>query len=504
MDVRQKSLPFAAGRREGGVLLHVTSLPGPFGIGDLGPTAYEWIDHLSEARVQWWQILPLNPTAEGNSPYQSPSAFAGNPLLISPELLIADKLLAPDEMPALRCRSRVDFASARRSKERLLKSAFEEFRRGGDSSLRAKFNRFCEDNIWLTDFARFMAFAQRMPGKRWTDWPRGIRDRDANALSKIDSEFRDAIEFHRFVQFIFFRQLAALRQHAHKRGVGLLGDVPIFVAHHSADVWANRQLFQLNRNGRPIAVAGVPPDAFAADGQCWNNPLYDWAAMAEEDYAWWTARMAAALTQTDAARLDHFRGFEAYWRIPAGKLATAGRWVAGPGGALFERLTARLGSLPVIAEDLGVITPAVERLRDEFNLPGMRVLQFGFGGLTDSIHLPHRVVQASVVYTGTHDNDTTAGWFKTLNEHEKARLVRYAGSADARRDPAWAMIRMAWASTAGLAIIPAQDLMNLPSKARMNTPGTTEGNWEWRLRSLKAVEAGLSRLSELSVTYARA
>jgi 4-alpha-glucanotransferase len=502
-DFTGKSLPFAAGRREGGVLLHVTSLPGRFGIGDLGPAAYQWIDQLAAARQSWWQILPLGPTSKGDSPYQCLSAFAGNPLLFSPDLLVEDGLISAADLPTLPDTDRVDFPAARRLKNQLLKSAFKEFRRGGSDALRQQHTAFIERTDWVLDFARFMTLTSRWPKANWTEWPTPLRKRTKAAMADLDREFSDHIAFHGFIQFLFFRHLTALRRHAHKRGVGLIGDVPIFVGHHSADVWANPHLFQLDRNGHSKAVAGVPPDAFSADGQCWNNPLYDWQAMAADGYDWWTVRMAAAFAQTDAVRLDHFRGFEAYWKIPAGKPATAGRWVEGPGGALYTAMTARLGRLPMIAEDLGVITPAVEKLRDDFKLPGMRVLQFGFGGLTDSIHLPHRIHQNTVAYTGTHDNDTTVGWFGTLTAPERDRLGDYIGSPDAMAEPAWAMIRLAWASTAALSIAPAQDLLALPTSARMNTPGTTKGNWGWRSESVSRMQEPLARLAQFGRAYAR-
>lgn len=487
------------------MLLHVTSLPGPFGIGDLGPAAHAWVDQLAGADQRWWQILPLGPTGESRSPYQCFSAFAGNPLLISPEALVTDGLLAKADLrPARGKDDRVDYAEVTREKERLLRLAWENQRRGGSASLQRAFVAFqTKAADWLDDYALFMALRTAQDGRSWTDWPKPLVRREPAALEAARADLADEIAYQKFTQFLFDRQLDALREHARTRGVGLIGDIPIFVSAESSDVWTNPDLFELDRNRRPTAVAGVPPDMFSKTGQRWGNPLYDWKAMAADGYTWWMKRLRAMLDQADVVRLDHFRGFDAFWRVPASSpTAAEGKWVDGPGEAFFRAAEKTIGELPLIAEDLGVITERTAALRDQFRLPGMRVLQFAMGGDNHSIHLPHEFVRECVAYTGTHDNDTTAGWYRTLVSKGKRQWVSYAGD-EGRSDPAWAAIRLAWASVAALAITPVQDVLSLPTAARMNFPGRADGNWRWRMAGPRAIDQGLQRLRDLTLTYGR-
>jgi 4-alpha-glucanotransferase len=433
------------------VLLHVTSLPGRYGIGDLGPEARRWVDALARAKQSWWQILPLGPPGCGDSPYQCFSAFAGNPLLISPDVLIEEGLLTrADVGGASFSDARVDYPRVRRFKERLLRLAWE--RHTADR----QFERFRgEQASWLDDFALFMALKEAFPGRCWTDWPRELMSRKPAAMRAARATWADAIGRHQFAQFLFFRQLQNLRKYAHGKGVRLIGDLPIFVAQESSDVWANPHLFKLDRHRRPKVVAGVPPDYFSKTGQRWGNPIYDWRNMQRDGFKWWVERFRATLAQTDLVRIDHFRGFSACWEIPAHlPTAVGGRWVTAPGAALFAAAREALGGLPFIAEDLGLITPDVERLRDSLGLPGMRVLQFAFGDSAANPFLPHNYERNVVVYPGTHDNDTTVGWFARLKARERAAVRRYAPHVG--DDPAWEMMRLGWGSVANLAIAPAQ------------------------------------------------
>ncbi|MBN9121441.1 MAG: 4-alpha-glucanotransferase [Planctomycetes bacterium] len=491
--------------RAAGVLLHPTSLPGPYGIGDLGPAARAWVDRLASAGQTWWQVLPLNPPGAGDSPYSAFSAFAGSPLLISPDDLAADELLRGDDLAAAHLPpGRVDFARVAVTKGALLARAWERFRDGAAPRLRAELDAFASANDWLDDYALFTAIKERAPEGVWTDWPTELVERQPAALKRTRAELADAVGRHRFVQFVFSRQLAALRRHAAARGVRLLGDMPIFVAGDSADVWAGPHLFLLDAHRRPKFVAGVPPDYFSATGQRWGNPLYDWEAMRRDGFAWWAARVRAALAQVDAVRLDHFRGFEAYWEIPAASpTAQIGRWVEAPGQELLATLRTALGAapLPFVAEDLGVITPPVDALRANFGLPGMRVLQFAFGGAVEERFLPHAFDRNAVVYTGTHDNDTTRGWYEALTAGERAAFYRYA--PEAARDPVWALIRLGLGSVADTAVAPLQDVLDLGGEARMNVPGTATGNWRWRVTAEQLAGGHFDRLGELTETYGR-
>jgi 4-alpha-glucanotransferase len=489
--------------RASGLLLHPTSLPGPYGIGDLGPAARHWVDDLARARQTWWQMLPLAPAGAGNSPYHAYSAFAGSPLLVSPDDLRADGLVDKADLAADFPAGLVDFDRAAAFKDRLLARAWENFNRGSAPALRELFQEYrSAQSAWLEDYALFMALRKAHPNVSWIDWPRPLVMRAPDAVNQARRNLSDAVGRHQFAQFLFARQLAALRAHARGRGVKLIGDLPIFVSPDSADVWANPHLFRLDARRRPTVVAGVPPDYFSRTGQRWGNPHYDWPAMRRDGFAWWKARMRAMLTQADLVRIDHFRGFEAAWEIPADEpTAVRGRWVPGPGAELFEALRADLGGLPVIAEDLGEITPAVDGLRERFGLPGMRILQFAFGGAVEERFLPHTYDRNCVAYTGTHDNDTTRGWYESLEPAEKAALHRYAPEAAA--DPVWAMIRLAWASVADRAVAPVQDVLDLGTGARMNRPGTAEGNWGWRLEPGRLTPEHLDRLAGLTATYGR-
>jgi 4-alpha-glucanotransferase len=494
----------APSKRSAGILLHPTSLPGPFGIGDLGPAAYAWVDALVRGRQSWWQILPLGPTGYGDSPYQAFSAFAGNPYLVSPDLLIRDGLLKDADLGGVRFPAeRVDYGPVIQFKLRILTHAWEKFQARVAPSLVPQFDDFCRQQAhWLDDYALFMALKEAHGGASWLQWPKELVLREPAALQKARQTLAEAVGPHKFRQFLFFKQWRALKGYANEKGIRLIGDVPIFVSSDSADVWANPELFRLDQQRRPAVVAGVPPDYFSATGQLWGNPLYNWEALRRTGYAWWIDRLRATLEQVDVVRLDHFRGFEAYWEVPAGMpTAQIGHWVAGPGAAFFEAVQTALGGLPLIAEDLGVITPEVEALRDHFHLPGMRILQFAFGGATEHRFLPHNYEPNTLVYTGTHDNDTTWGWYRTITESERDFVRRYLARDGG--DIVWDLIRLAWASVADSALAPLQDMLNLGTEARMNRPGNPSGNWTWRFTTSQLTPTVLGRLGELTELYAR-
>lgn len=490
--------------RSAGVLLHPTSLPGPFGIGDLGPIAHEWVNILARCGQTWWQVLPLGPTGFGDSPYQCFSAFAGNPYLISPEYLVRDGLLTEDDLaPPDFPSDQVDYGRVIPYKTALLDRACENYRAAPPPALATAFEVFHErEATWLDDFALFMALKDQFQGAGWHSWDPEVVLRDPVALKTARTRLADRIERHLLCQFFFSRQWSELRDHAHRQGIKIIGDAPIFVSIDSADVWANPEQFQLDEERKPTVVAGVPPDYFSATGQLWGNPHYDWPRMKKTGYAWWIARMKTALSQVDLIRLDHFRGFEAYWEVPAGnETAEIGQWVKGPAEDLLGALQHALGGLPIIAEDLGLITPEVEQLRVAFNLPGMRILQFAFSG-PDNRFLPHHYDRNTAVYTGTHDNDTTVGWYATIPEHERAFLHRYAPgvtSHEVSRD----LIRLAWSSVADYALLPLQDLLALPTSARMNFPGRPANNWGWRFQGGQLTHALIDWLGEMTALYSR-
>jgi 4-alpha-glucanotransferase len=476
--------PFPAGYRASGVLLHVTSLPSPYGIGDVGPAAIAWIDRLHDAGQSWWQALPLGPTGYGDSPYQALSSFAGNPLLISPEWLIEDEVLrSTDAAVTSSSAMAVDFDAIKRSKYALLETAWRSFDGGARADLRPAFVEFVSSQAhWLDDYALFRALKERYGGASYLEWPEALVRRTPPALDEARRQLATQIEGIRFAQFMLFRQGARLKAHARARGVRLIGDLPFFVSPDSSDVWAHPELFLLDARRRPRVVAGVPPDYFSAQGQRWGNPIYDWDALAARGYDWCIDRVRALLAHVDAIRLDHFRGFAAAWHVPsAAPTAQTGEWKRGPGADLFAAFQEALGGLPFIAEDLGIVTPDVSALREALHLPGTRVLQFAFDGHPDNPHLPGNYVANTVVYTGTHDNPPTRSWYDDLPEAERRHLWRHlehaAGKGD---DVSSALVHLAWSSAAALAIAPLQDILGLGDEARMNRPGSAEGNWRWR------------------------
>ncbi|MBN8582128.1 MAG: 4-alpha-glucanotransferase [Anaerolineae bacterium] len=497
-------------KRSSGILLHPTSLPGPYGIGDIGPQAYRFVDWLASTGCKLWQILPLGPTGYGDSPYQCFSAFAGNPYLISPDDLFADGLLTQADLDAMKDlpASKVDFGLFIPKKLDLLLKAFQRFQTNPEP-LRDAFNYFCAENAsWLDDFALFMALKEANGGGAWNGWSAELRSRKKSALNKAKKELAVEIERYSFYQFLFFRQWTRLRKYANEKGIQIMGDIPIFVAYDSADVWANPDLFFLDEAGNPTVVAGVPPDLFSSTGQLWGNPLYNWKVHKKDGYAWWLSRVRSVLQSVDILRFDHFRGFAGYYEIPAtDSTAEHGRWVPGPGKDLFRAVDEDLGNgvivpgtgLPIVAEDLGLITPDVIELLQAFDLPGMKVLQFGFTG-PDNPFLPHNYVPNCVAYTGTHDNDTAMGWFYSAPEHEKDFARRYL-SIDGH-DFAWDLIRAVWKSVALFSIAPMQDVLALGGEARMNFPSKLGGNWEWRMSESDFREdlaAGLRDLNWMSL-----
>ena len=504
--------------RASGILLHPTSLPGPHGIGDLGPAAYRWVDWLSGAGCKLWQVLPLGPTGYGDSPYQCFSAFAGNPYLISPDILLEQGLLIQEDLadmprwdPIL-----VDFGTLYLWKPALLEKAFRRFQDpsaapgAGLKPARPEFEKFCSANAsWLDDFALFMAIKESHGGGPWQDWPESLRKREPAAMKKARKELKDSILRFTFFQFLFFRQWYALRDYARQKGLRIIGDAPIFVAMDSSDVWAHPDLFFLDADGKPTVVAGVPPDYFSPTGQLWGNPLYRWDVHKYTGYAWWLERLRAILNTVDIVRIDHFRGFAGYWEIPAGQpTAEVGKWVPGPGADLFSAIHSKLGAdpaslgtgLPIIAEDLGVITPDVVALRDQFALPGMKVLQFAFSG-PDNPFLPHLYPQNCVAYTGTHDNDTARGWYASGPDTEKDFARRYLRTDGS--DFSWDLIRAAWRSTAVFSLAPMQDFLSLGTEARMNFPSRLGGNWEWRMTAEATSVELQGSIRELNWLYYR-
>jgi 4-alpha-glucanotransferase len=475
--------PFPVDYRASGLLLHATSLPSPYGVGDLGPAAFEWIDRLHEAGQRWWQSLPVGPTGYGNSPYQSLSSFAGNELLISPDGLIADGLLhlrvSVPEFPA----DGVDYGAADAYKQQLVAEAWGRFRSGERKDLRPQYEAFCaREESWLDDYALFRALKAHYGGAHYLRWAAELIERRPDALAAARRELAGPVDQVRFAQFVLSRQADRLKEHARSKGVGLIGDLPFFVSDDSSDVWANPELFSLDGARRPRVVAGVPPDYFSADGQLWGNPVYDWDALRRTGFRWWIDRVRALLAHVDVIRLDHFRGFAAAWHVPAGAMsARTGEWAPGPGEALFEAVRAEIGGLPFIAEDLGVITADVRALRDALRIPGTRLLQFAFDGGRDNPYLPHNFITNTVVYTGTHDNAPTREWYEELPGEAKRFFWRRLGrDAGAGVDAAHELMRLAWRSRAALAIAPLQDLLNLGKEARMNVPGRADGNWRWR------------------------
>ncbi len=491
--------------RSSGILLHPTSLPGPYGIGDIGSRAHRWVEFLSGAGCGLWQVLPIGPTGYGDSPYQCFSSFAGNPLLISPDALLKDDLLHPDDLYDHPCfpENRVEFGEVIPWKAGVLDRSFIRYQHTQSAQLNAEMEEFqAKHSAWLEDFALFMALKEAHGGAPWHTWEKPLRDRHPEALANARKQHAVAIQRQIYRQFLFFRQWAKLRSLAHEKNIQIIGDIPIFVAHDSADVWANPHLFHLDVTGMPTFVAGVPPDYFAPTGQLWGNPLYRWDAHATTGYTWWLERIKATLAIVDIIRIDHFRGFAGYWEVPGkAKTAEIGRWVPGPGKDFFRSIRQSLGDLPIIAEDLGVITPDVVELRDTFDLPGMRIFQFAFDSDPEDPFLPHNYSVNCVVYTGTHDNDTVRGWYERVPEKDKAFYRRYLDRDGSTVN--WDMIRGVWSSVAVFGLAPMQDFLNLGNEDRMNYPGNPSGNWMWRMSNNAQTPKLQDKIKELNYLYSR-
>lgn len=490
-------------RRASGILLHLTSLPSAFGIGDMGPAAYRFADFLAEAGQSLWQMLPLNPTLY--SPYHSYSAFAGNPLLISPELLHKDGLLDRREIRRYAGKAEsVDYRRASARKRPLLDSAYGRFKGNANPAYR----RFCSENAhWLEDYCLFMALNTLFPRRTWNQWPSEIRRRRPKALEEKRRGLKEAMDRERFQQYVFFDQWMRLKRHCHNRGIQIIGDIPIYVTYHSSDVWANPELFKLDRNSRPSVVAGVPPDYFSDTGQRWGNPVYRWEALKDSGYRWWYRRFSHNLSLFDIVRLDHFRGLVAYWEVPTrAKTAVNGRWVEVPVYDFFDQLLRKFPCLPIIAEDLGFITPDVREVMRRFNFPGMKVLLFAFGeDLPDNPYIPHNFDTNCVAYTGTHDTNTIRGWYETeTTPQDRARLMGYLGRRVAPAALHWELIRLLMRSVADTVIVPMQDLLGLGETARMNRPATRQGNWQWRLSSSRTTSRLAQKLRDITEITGRA
>ena len=491
--------------RSSGILLHPTSLPGPYGSGDFGAAAYHFIDWLAAAGQKMWQILPVGNIGPCNSPYMSSSAFAGNNLLIDlSELSDFGWLIAEDLLPHADFSSgKVNYSIVQPWRIAKLRLAAKRFFSDRQHHHLTEFEAFCTaEQSWLEDYVLFMALTEKFKGQEWGQWPQAFSQRDPDTLLHASIELADEIGFWRFCQWCFFRQWRKLKQYANARGVSIIGDMPIFVAYQSADVWSHQQLFELGADNQPTVIAGVPPDYFSATGQRWGNPLFRWSAHERDNYAWWIERMRKTVEMFDIVRIDHFRGFAGYWEIPASEpTAINGRWMPGPGEKLFSAIRQTLGKLPVIAEDLGIITPDVVALLEKFNLPGMRVLQFAFGGSSDNAYLPHHFINNMVVYVGTHDNDTTLGWFNSASAYERSFACKYLRTEG--REINWDLIHAASLSVADIAIHSLQDVLGLGSEHRMNLPGKPEGNWEWRFTWQQVIAQHSEKLYEISAMHGR-
>jgi 4-alpha-glucanotransferase len=495
-------------KRRCGLLLHLTSLPSPFGIGDIGPWAYQFVDFLAKCKQTLWQILPLNPTdpIHNNSPYNSISAFACNRLLISPELLIQDDLLLKSDLESapLFPKDKVDFRAVHHYKNILLERAYGRFKR---KNQHPDYERFCaEQSSWLDDFALFMALKLEFSGQVWSDWPQALRDRRTEDLHAAQRKLSRRVDREKFVQYLFFRQWNSLKNYCHEQGVQIIGDIPIYVDHDSADVWVHPELFKLDESKKPYVVAGVPPDYFSKTGQRWGNPIYRWDILKEEGYPWWTQRIAHNLTLFDFVRIDHFRGLVAYWEIPATEeTAVNGNWIEAPALDFFNHLLKEFPGLPLIAEDLGIITPDVRETMDHFHFPGMKVLLFAFGhDLPTNPYIPHNFPRDCVAYTGTHDNNTAKGWLETeASPDEQKGLFRYLGRNVPLDELPQELIRLVMMSVANAAIFPVQDILGLGAESRMNLPSTREGNWEWRLSPDLLTPQVAERLREMTEIYGR-
>jgi 4-alpha-glucanotransferase len=502
-------LVFFMGNRASGILLHITSLPSPFGIGDLGPQAYRFADFLNKSKQSYWQVLPVNPTDQvcGNSPYSSPSAFAGNPLFISPELLAQSGLLRKGEIeesppfPSGRC----DYASVIPYKSGMLRRAYDAFK--SDKKEKDAFETFCIENKgWLEDVALFFVIKKHLQGKAWREWEKDLRDRNPGPLEGVKKNLRDEIEQEKFFQYLFFKQWFSLKNYCYQKGIELIGDVPIYVNHDSADVWAHPEIFNLDKEGEPVGVAGVPPDYFSKTGQLWGNPTFRWDYLQKTGYQWWFDRISHNLRLFDILRLDHFRGFVAFWEVPAMETtAIHGKWVEAPATDFFTALLKKFPAHAFIAEDLGIITPDVKEVMERFGFPGMRVLQFAFGeDQPNHPYLPHNFIPNTMVYTGTHDNNTVRGWFENeTTSQDQKRIFRYLGKKIPSKQLPAELIRLAMMSVAKTVVIPAQDILGLDEEARMNRPSTLSGNWEWRLLPDQLTSLHAERLLELTTIYRR-
>ena len=498
-------------QRASGVLLHPTCLPSPYGIGDLGKSAYEFIDFLASSGQKLWQVLPLGPTGYEHSPYiMNFSTFAGNPLLISLDTLAEEGLLKKEELSPLENvdLNRVNFDRVIPHKTKFLKIAFENFQQA-NTNQNSEYVQFCQSqSYWLDDYVLFMSLLEANEGKSWNNWERAIARRETDALQAARDSLKDSIAYHNFVQFKFFEQLKQLRKYANDKNIQIVGDISIYVCHNSSDVWSSPEIFKLDpQTFEPTYIAGVPPDYFSATGQLWGNPVYNWDKLQQTNFAWWIQRFQATLEYVDIVRVDHFRGFEAYWQVPAGEeTAINGEWIKAPGVEFFETLGNALGSLPIMAEDLGIITLEVEELRDRFQFPGMRILQFAFGDDPTNAYLPHNYAHNSVVYPGTHDNDTAIGWWNKASDKEKQFVAKYLGyrSVAEITEINWEFIQLALASVADLAILPLQDILGLDDRARMNDPSINAGNWRWRYESSQMLTAQIGdRLLEMTQIYSR-
>lgn len=496
-------------KRGSGILLHITSLPSPYGIGDFGPDAYRFVDFLSASGQGFWQILPLNPTSVvlGNSPYSSYSAFAGNHILISPDILIEDGLLLMSDIKAHVSipAGRVDYRAVAEFKEKILLRAYDNFRK--KPGLKDEFEDFCRNNsFWLDDYTLFVALKEKFNGIAWSGWPDDLKHRKDKTLKSWNKTLNDRISMEKFFQYIFFRQWSALKGYCNEKNIKIIGDIPIYVIFDSSDVWANPEMFKLDREMRPMFVAGVPPDYYSKTGQLWGNPVYRWDVLKESGYSWWLKRIGQNVRLYDVVRLDHFRGFVAYWEVSAGsETAASGRWVEAPAGDFFKIVCGSFPGIPIIAEDLGIITPDVDEIKDLFGFPGMKLLMFAFGDdLPLNPYIPHNYSRNCVVYTGTHDNNTVKGWFESeTSPEDRERLFKYLGREVSADIIHIELMRLAMMSVANLAIIPMQDILGLGHESRMNLPATSKRNWEWRMMKEQITPELIKQLSGMTELYGR-
>ena len=493
--------------RSSGILFHPTSLPGKYGIGTLGKEAYAFIDFLKKSNQKLWQIFPLGPTGYGDSPYQSFSSFAGNPYLIDFDLLIEAHLLSEEDLRDIFFGDNeeyIDYGAIYNQKYPLLRKAYENFKSSDNSEMKGSLENFKRENSsWLNDYSLYISLKNHFNGLPWNEWPQDIKNRENAAMEHYKNELADDIEYHNFIQFLFFKQWGDVKRYANENGIKIIGDIPIFVAADSSDAWANPEIFLFDKERKPVKVAGVPPDYFSATGQLWGNPLYNWEKLKDTNYSWWVERVRANLSTCDIIRIDHFRGFEAYWAVPYGDdTAINGQWEPGPGIDLFNAIKSQLGELPIIAEDLGLMTQGVIDLREATGFPGMKILGFAFDSGEENDYLPHTYTKNCVVYTGTHDNDTLVGWFQKAKEEDRQFARDYLNSR-ADDEIHWDAIRGAWSSVACMAISPVQDFLGLGSEARINTPGVASGNWQWRLKQGVLNNELAERIAKLTKIYSR-